>query len=1251
MTLYDSYVFPRVASPFGQIELRISRDTENCFMQNSGGVPLAGRTVLHLAPTRHAILSIGEWVQRQNDEEGRLIADGIEIELKDTWTYEGQLYTGGVLTGAVSQYVPTTDGCGFLDALFADETIRYYGWLVFYPGDGSKEIFFAGTIQPSKITRSYNAILNAASTAELVVQKAKITLNPIADRIGDRTAELFVQTMSPEYTVSSEQGLTTAVPWYGGRTTYNPQVIDFETDVEYVDLPYWDGNESTTENGVTIPTLKMITYGAAEKEHRDGGGLGFRDTTYYENVWGIRLARIFDRIATLCGMTVSAPLETDFEFTEQPWNNTSNVYSEAAITDAATKLAVSYNHAFGVSSYDGASQYEYPITWKRDTPLTAILRDLCLQLGCYLDWEVEQTLGIVTLAMTRRRKQRGARPAAWEVIAEGGGEAERAISKSYVEVKCRGDSTTVRCPAGAKGEGISIELAFRTRPMGGKAFPVYPTELLQIDRTKSIYGQVIAFEVPDSEQASYINPDSWVLGAHLFTYYGTAGTNRYYDDSPWVGPVNAADWRGMYVVRSQTEKAGTWVNRDNAIVAAAQYYAREFLGDRVPIERKYYGIQSNTGKLQSIKPGIVDSWRVRGQLRYFRAKEIRRNLIEGTTTIQWEERPLNYDTIEDLSWELVDGGSGSSSSGGSPSSIAVTTVSSVTQGISGYGLAGAYAVYANANSLRTARARENGPGAVFDVQGVVDDGLPAIRGGTTASGYERVGVKGQSDSGSGVEGVSASGSAVKGTSAGLAGEFVGKTKTTTLQVTNGSGAGKFLQDSDGTGNAVWAAVPVMVGATSGAAGVSGLVPAPAAGDQAKVLSAAGTWVAVVSPSDLSSHTGTVATSSVLGHVKLGTEIGVNGSNQLILVWPIAATVNSPSSPLLALTQTGEGNVARLVSDVAGGSATPILYVSAGANYDGTAAATFEQTGKGYGVRISQANSDPALYVRQTGDGSGIYGESGSGISVTAYRNAASATGAVLRVHQDHANDDEPAVTIMQDGIGAGITVVRNNAAATAGLVTFEQQHANDASNLFAISQSGKGAAIFLTRNNAAATGALISIVESAGVTGVNTVTVAANTTAIGLSVAQTGTGAGATITVDNTGSTSPAIRAMVQNGKGAAIKYEGYLLPEPVNITNGNSPYTLNARTAKLHVDTSGGAVTINLPSAADIAHGGDVIIIDAGGSSGVAGKAITVTPTAGQTINGGGAGASKVLATNRGRWVLESDGANKWLLHALTVA
>ena len=48
--------------------------------------------------------------------------------------------------------------------------------------------------------------------------------------------------------------------------------------------------------------------------------------------------------------------------------------------------------------------------------------------------------------------------------------------------------------------------------------------------------------------------------------------------------------------------------------------------------------------------------------------------------------------------------------------------------------------------------------------------------------------------------------------------------------------------ADGTGKIAAGWTPAMTGATSGDAGAAGLVPAPAAGDQDKVLSGAGTWI-------------------------------------------------------------------------------------------------------------------------------------------------------------------------------------------------------------------------------------------------------------------------------------------------------------------------------------------------------------------------------------------------------------------------
>ena len=65
--------------------------------------------------------------------------------------------------------------------------------------------------------------------------------------------------------------------------------------------------------------------------------------------------------------------------------------------------------------------------------------------------------------------------------------------------------------------------------------------------------------------------------------------------------------------------------------------------------------------------------------------------------------------------------------------------------------------------------------------------------------------------------------------------------TASSSTLGGIKVGSGLSISDGTLSADAQAVSVMTGATSGAAGTEGIVPAPAAGDQAKYLQGDGTW--------------------------------------------------------------------------------------------------------------------------------------------------------------------------------------------------------------------------------------------------------------------------------------------------------------------------------------------------------------------------------------------------------------------------
>lgn len=102
---------------------------------------------------------------------------------------------------------------------------------------------------------------------------------------------------------------------------------------------------------------------------------------------------------------------------------------------------------------------------------------------------------------------------------------------------------------------------------------------------------------------------------------------------------------------------------------------------------------------------------------------------------------------------------------------------------------------------------------------------------------------------------------------------------------------------------------VMTGATSGTAGASGLVPAPAAGDEAKVLSGAGTWV-----NQPTIPTAPTKTSDL-------TNDGDDGTHPFLATDDVATVATSGAYSDLTGTPTIPTNTSDLVNDGSDGTST------------------------------------------------------------------------------------------------------------------------------------------------------------------------------------------------------------------------------------------------------------------------------------------------------------------------------------------
>lgn len=89
-----------------------------------------------------------------------------------------------------------------------------------------------------------------------------------------------------------------------------------------------------------------------------------------------------------------------------------------------------------------------------------------------------------------------------------------------------------------------------------------------------------------------------------------------------------------------------------------------------------------------------------------------------------------------------------------------------------------------------------------------------------------------------------------------------------------------------------------------------------------------------------------------------------------------------------------------------------------------------------------------------------------------------------------------------------------------------------------------------------------------------------------------------------------------------------------MTITSASSPYTILTTDDYLFVDTSGGAVTLNLPNPAGFGYSKEYHLVDTKGTFGT--NNATLAPHGAELIDG--LAASKVFQTNWGGWTIVTN-------------
>lgn len=158
-----------------------------------------------------------------------------------------------------------------------------------------------------------------------------------------------------------------------------------------------------------------------------------------------------------------------------------------------------------------------------------------------------------------------------------------------------------------------------------------------------------------------------------------------------------------------------------------------------------------------------------------------------------------------------------------------------------------------------------------------------------------------------------------------------------------------------------------------------------------------------------------------------------------------------------------------------------------------------------------------------------------------------------------------------------------------------------------------------------------------GVTGVTGATGAGVMGATGATGAQGdigATGAGDTGAIGSTGATG----ATGNTGNTGAIGATGPLpTPAGTTIVLANSPYTILPTDDYLFVDTSAGAITLNLPDPTQFSYAKEYFLVDTKGTFNT--NNVTLAPFAAEMIEG--VAANRIFQTNWGGWTIVTDGVD----------
>lgn len=626
---YKQIIFPLLPTAGGWIEVRINKNA-TAYTQ-----PDADTLILGSIMSR-TLISVGSFKSGYSDSDGRILFDQMEIVFRDAGSYSGTVNGSPVSVDLLSSQ------SSFLDWLFDDDDAVY---TVFFSlrrptdlaGDPTTwDCFFIGGIDPLMVTRVHNNVSSPLTASEEITQQeVRAPVFAAIDALKGKTVGDLVDMIEADR--SHYVNMDTSDPWFGGivatrlslaskaakdptRTRNRNDCFGFASRHVFGDTTYDTGSSSPLKNGPFAISVHSIIKAVADL-------CGFN----YDDSQALTIAPALLMFEWQGG---AGP-----EYNPVPW--------AMSYTDP---IFLSYHHMFGFSPYDGA-EYDWPCSWKRDQPVTDILRDLARQFGCHIYTHVSNSTKKIELRLRSRREEFGTIPADWTLLSGASKEEPRRINKQHIKIKYKADSEEILIPASAPGEGIEVELPLRTREYGwANAVGLFWQEYQLIGNRsfgdEKPQNAACVRGVYDSEQKKTVtNPDGWVLGACMFRHDTPNLVNRYYPNTSEWGLskwTSVSVWDGYYAVSAYRLRSALNSGYGDARCEIGTMMYQEMLRRSIILTRKFSGILGTDGRVETVKPGTTTTFRYRGALRKFKVESLERNFMDWTTEVQLVEVPTSY---------------------------------------------------------------------------------------------------------------------------------------------------------------------------------------------------------------------------------------------------------------------------------------------------------------------------------------------------------------------------------------------------------------------------------------------------------------------------------------------------------------------------------------------------------------------------------------------------------------------------------